>query len=354
MIKTAIIGYGASGVFFHATILKGQPEFEITAVVSSRPDDVHADLPNARVYATTEELLTQSDVELCIVATVNAQHGPLTRQCLEAGRHVLVEKPFVLEPEEGDALGKLAKDKGLVLAVYHNRRFDSDFRTLKELIASGRLGKPHTLFSHFDRFAPKVRDRWREWDEPGAGVLWDLGSHLIDQALTLLGPVRSVLAQTQIMRDGAKAVDHFHLVLEHGTATSILHADCLTVAPGPRFMLHGTKGSFVKYGMDQQEASLRQKIGPTAENLASWGLEPEEIHGTLTEFQDDGTVATSRLPSLAGHYQDFYKALAAAIRTGSPAPATAEQATTVIRIIKAAEASAAQGRRIDVDESGRF
>jgi len=345
-LKCAIVGYGISGACFHMPILRELDAFEIVAVVSSRPDDVRRDLPDAAVYPETEAMLAASDAEVCVIATLNDSHAPLARACLEAGRHVVVEKPFVLDSVDGRALAALAEERGLVLSVYQSRRWDGDFLTMQRLIAEGAIGRPHTLISHYDRWRPVVQDRWRERPGPGAGILWDLGAHLIDQALVLLGPAHSVYASLSASRPGATVTDHFHLVLEHGGATSILHGDCLTAEPGPRLVLHGDRGSFVKYGMDKQEVMLRDKRGP---KTPGWGIEGEAFWGRVATAGPDGTVTSRLVPTERGAYEAFYVGVARAIRDGVPPPVTAESATDVIDVILAAERSAAERRQIAID-----
>ncbi|WP_316860218.1 Gfo/Idh/MocA family oxidoreductase [uncultured Cohaesibacter sp.] len=346
-IKVAIIGFGMSGACFHAPILRDMQDYEIVAIVSSRIDEVHGYLPDAQVFADTNSMLGESDAELCIIATTNEMHVPLARACLEAGRHVVVEKPFVLDPLEGLALDTLARQKGLSLTVYQNRRWDGDFLTLCALIAQGKIGKPHTLESHYDRWRPNIQDRWRERPGPGAGILWDLGPHLIDQALVLLGPARTVTARLANSRAGASVTDHFHILIEHDDAVSILHADSQTCAPGPRFMLHGDRGSFVKYGMDNQENCLREKQGP---NCPDWGKDPQDHWGLLTQADEAQTQIVSHIETEAGCYEQFYQLLARSIRDKAPqmVPVTASSAIDVIALILAAQKSANEGQTISL------
>jgi len=345
-IKVAIIGYGAAGACFHVPILKDLNAFTIVAVVSSRPDEVRCDLPETAVFPDVATMLAASDAELCVVATLNELHAPVARACLDAGRHVVVEKPFVIDPADGRALEALATDKRRVLAVYHSRGWDGDFLTLKRLVADGRIGRPHTLISHYDRWRPKIQDRWRERPGPGSGILWDLGSHLIHQAIELLGPAKTVFSQVATTRPGATVTDHFHLVVEHADgATSILHGDCQTLSPGPRFILHGDRASYVKYEMDGQEALLRRKLGPAT---AGWGIDCQENWGTLTEPDATGEVRTVTVPSDQGCYQTFYETMARAMRNGTPPPVSAATALDVVEVILAAERSAEVGRRIAI------
>lgn len=346
-IRTAIIGYGMSGACFHAPILAALREFEIAAVVSARPTDVHADFPGIPVYPDVETLLAASDVELCVVASVNELHYSQARAVLEAGRHVVVEKPFVLDSRDGIELERLARTKGRILSVYQVRRWDADVLTLDRVLRDGAIGRPHTLIAHYDRWRPDVRDRWRERPGRGAGILWDLGPHLVDRALRLFGTPRTVSALLAARRAGATVVDHIHLVLDFGDRTAVLHADCLTADPGPSLQVHGDRGSFVKYGLDCQEALLRQKRGP---NDPAWGLEDPALAARLSVVDDDGTVAASRIPTEAGAYQRFYLELAAAIRSGGPNPVDPIAATRVVAVLEAAEISARERRVVSFED----
>lgn len=340
-IRTAIVGWGMSGACFHAPILADLPEFEIAAVVSARPEAVAADLPGVAVYPTVEALLAASDVELVVVASRNHEHFPQARAALAAGRHVVVEKPFVLSSREGLELDRLARAAGRMLAVYQVRRFDADVLTLARVTGEGAIGRPHTLVARYDRWRPQVRDRWRERPGPGAGILWDLGPHLVDRALGLLGVPRTVSARLATMRPGAGAVDHFHLVLGFEHATAVLHADCLTLGPGPSLELHGDRGSFVKYGLDGQEILLRQRRGPSD---PAWGREDDALRARLTRLAEDGSIVEETVPTEPGAYQRFYLGVADAIRRGGASPVDAIAATRVVRVLEAAEISDREGR----------
>lgn len=346
MIKVGIVGYGFSGAFFHAPILKDLEVFEISAVVSTRPETVKQDLPNAVVYPDLDQMLANSSVDLCIVATANDSHFEIAHKCLVAGCHVVVEKPFVLEVEHGITLEKLANKKNRMLAVYHCRRWDGDFLTIKRLVDTGAIGKPHSFFSHYERWRPEVKDRWRERAVPGAGILWDLGAHLIDQALMLLGPAKAVTGHIANRRPGAQATDHFHLMLEHESAISYLHGDNRTLTPGPRFQLHGEHGSFIKFRGDGIETFLLQKKGP---KTVGWGVDAKETWGELTTLPEAKTETGPKseiIETERGCHEAFYEAMARAILQNGPVPVTARQATDVVSIIQATERSSEEGRRI--------
>ncbi|MDO4263321.1 MAG: oxidoreductase [Deinococcus sp.] len=335
-IRTALLGYGSVGQVVHVPLLRALPEFELVAAASRNPQTPAA-LPEAQVFATPRALLDGSDAELVVIATPNRTHFALAHAALRAGRHVLVEKPFALTSAEAQALITLAAEQGLVLSVFQNRRWDGDFLTLQQVLSSGELGRITALHSHFDRFRPEVRDRWREGDEPGAGIWYDLGPHLIDQALTLFGLPRRVRADLARVRPGARSDDHAEVTLDYTDAAGerrvTLRASMLTAWMAPRFVVHGTAGSFVIEGLDPQENAL--KAGETPGKIG-WGLGAPDGHLLLA----DGERWVTRLP---GDYPAFYRALAAAIREGTPPPVTPQQALDTMRVLAAAQRSQAQG-----------
>lgn len=343
-IRTAIVGYGVSGACFHMPLIAALDAYEIVAVVSSRPDEVRADLPDVAVYPDLAQLLAAGGVDLCVIATPNDRHAAEARACLEAGVHVLVEKPFVLDVADGVALAALAAERGLVLGVYHIRRWDRAFRTLRQVMADGLLGRPHTLIARYDRWRPTVQARWREVDAPGSGILWDLGAHLIDQALALFGELpRSVTARLGALRPGATAVDHFHLMLDYGDRAAFLSGDNRVLMPEPAIVVHGDRGSFRRQTLDECEPLLRAKRGPRD---PAWGREPEAARAEVVTLAADGSAVAMRPAAVAGGYELHYTQLAEAIRHGGAAPVTAEAATWVVAVIAAALASAAEGRAV--------
>ncbi|MGA8942125.1 MAG: oxidoreductase [Thermoactinomyces sp.] len=342
-IQTGLIGFGFSGSTFHTPIIKTIKTLEITKVVSSRPEKVKLHLPEAIVCESIDEILKDPGIELVIITSPNQTHYSYARKALEAGKHVVVEKPFVLNTKEADDLIRLADKNRRLLSVYQNRRFDSDFLTLQKCISQGILGKIHTYKAHYDRYRPQVRERWREMDLPGSGLLYDLGSHLIDQALLLFGKPQTVYADLLKQRPGAKAIDYFHLVLGYESGLRvILQAGCLVKSPGPRFEVHGSKGTFVKYGLDPQEEQLKQGLTPAS---PGWGQEnPEQF--AKVQFEKEGLQFSATISSLAGCYENYYHQIAEAIRAGCKPPVTAEEARETIRVIEAAMTSSAEGRLV--------
>lgn len=289
------------------------------------------------------------DIDLVVVATPNAQHHPVAKAALEAGKHVVVDKPFTLDVAEARELELLARRNNRVLAVYQNRRFDADYLTLKDLLASGELGRLVYLESHFDRFRPEVRDRWREQKVPGAGLWVDLGAHLVDQAVQLFGRPDTLQLDTAALRDGAQVEDYFHAVLRyesgpHAPLRVVLHATTLAAHAAPRYIVHGTRGSYIKHGVDPQEDALRAGQRPP---MAGWGADPQD--GELVVPASDGGEPQRQVwPTRAGNYLDYYAAVRDAILGNGPNPVPPEQAVALMELLDIGQQSAAEGRAIRI------
>ncbi len=344
-LRAGLVGYGFAGQTFHAPVLSAVPGLELAAVASSQPRKVHADWPGVDVVPDVPALLGRADIDLVVVATPNAQHHPVAKAALEAGKHVVVDKPFTLDAPQARELAELAKRKNRLLSVYQNRRFDSDFLTLRQLLASGELGRPVYFESHFDRFRPQVRERWREQPVPGAGLWVDLGSHLLDQAVQLFGRPDTLQLDTAALRDGALVEDYFHAVLRYETGTHaplrvVLHATTLAARPAPRYIVHGTRGSYVKYGVDPQEDALRAGGRPGGED---WGADAQD--GELTIAGDDGSVQKRPVPTLPGNYVSYYAAVRDAIEGEGSNPVPPDQAVELMDLLDRARQSAAEGKR---------
>jgi scyllo-inositol 2-dehydrogenase (NADP+) len=339
-IGVGLVGYGLAGSALHAPLIGAEPRLRLHAVASRRPDKVHGDLPAVSVVATPAALLEDPAVELVVVAVPNALHHQLAGAALRAGRHVVVDKPFVTSSSEADELIRLAEQAGRLLSVFHNRRWDGDYLTVRHCVRAGLLGRVSTYIARYDRFAPHPLGGWREGEGPGAGVLWDLGAHLVDQALQLFGPPATVMADVGSQRPGARTDDYFHVVLGYRELRAILHAGSLVRAPGPRYEVHGDKGSFRKYGVDRQAAALEAGERP---GDPGWGSDPEDRYGSLTT-EVAGLEVTGRLATLPGSYQSFYRAMAGAILGDGPVPVAAEQARDTVRVIESALQSSRDGR----------
>ncbi len=340
--SVGLIGYGLGGAVFHAPLIASVPDLRL-ARISSRSanrDEVRRVYPGAVLDDAPQAMLDDPSIRLVVVCTPNASHYALARDALLAGKHVVVDKPFVLSSAEGAELIQLARERNLLLSVFQNRRWDGDFLTLRRSVASGELGAVHTYRAHFDRYSPQVKARWKEEPQAGSGVLWDLGSHLIDQALVLLGTPRSVTAQLSVQRAGAQVEDSFELLLDYGTRKAVLHAGTQVCAPGPRYEVHGTLGSFVKYGVDTQEDALKQGARP---GDGGWGHDIPANHATIT------TAAEGRrtVQTIPGCYEAYYLGVHAAIASGQPVPVSAEDALNVVRVVECAQRSHRERRTVD-------
>ncbi|CDG85266.1 oxidoreductase [Janthinobacterium agaricidamnosum] len=341
-IKTGLVGYGFAGSTFHAPVLTAVEALELTAVASSKPELVHKDYPHATVYAEPAQLYAAPEIELVVIAAPNDVHFSLAQAALLAGKHVVVDKPFTITSAEAQTLIALAKERKLVLSVYQNRRWDGDFLTVKALLQQGTLGAIASFESHFDRFRPEIKQRWRESADVGGGLLYDLGPHMLDQALQLFGKPQRLYADIALQRNGAAAVDYMHLVLYYGTLRVVLQAGCLVKAPTARFAVHGDRGSFVKFGLDPQEDALKAGGKP---GQPGWGI--DAVKGALhLGTAPDGHCEHVALQ--AGRYQDFYQGMADAIRHGAAAPVAPEDALLTMRLIELALQSSSQGRVVEV------
>ena len=331
-LSVGLLGFGLAGSVFHAPLILSEPRLQLKAVASSRVDDIRRSAPGAEA-TTVEAMIADPGIDLVVIATPNTSHAPLAREALLAGKHVVIDKPMATTAAEADELIALAERQGRLLTVFQNRRWDNDFLTLRACLEKGEVGRPYHYEAHFDRFRPQIKQGWREQALAGSGVLFDLGAHLIDQALTLFGMPDRILADVGTQRPDAQVDDWFHIVLGYGPMRAILHCGTVVCRPGPRFQLHGDRGSFLKHGMDGQEAALRAGGMPTE---ADWGLDDPENHALLV--QADGLER--RVETLRGDYPAFYRGVAAAILDGAPLPVTAEQARDVLTVLEAVRKAA--------------
>jgi predicted dehydrogenase len=343
-VKVGLVGFGLAGRAFHAPLIHASPHLRLTHIVQRRGDEAKAAYPEVQVVRDVAELLTRPDVDLVVVATPNATHFEISANALRAGKHVVVDKPFVATSQEADELIAIAQSNKRVLSVFQNRRWDGDFRTVRQILEQKRIGRLVEFESRFDRFRPSVRaNAWKEQPSPGAGVLYDLGPHLIDQALLLFGKPHGVYAEIRIQRDGAIVADSFQVHLQYDEVKVVLRAAVLVCEPSPRFVLYGTEGSYVKYGLDPQEDAMKQGGSP---RQPEWGEEPEPAWGTLSRC--DGGLHREKYRTLPGCYQDYYENVYRAIRGLGELAVTPEQAREVIRMIELAIQSAREERMIPV------
>ena len=326
-IRAGLVGYGLAGSVFHAPLISACERMELAAVLTSR------DAPNR--VASIDELIERSD--MVVVASPNTPHFDLAKPALEAGRHVVVAKPLTVSVNEADQLIALATEQQRVLTVFHNRRWDSDYLTVRELLP--RLGELSLFEANWDRFRPQMKRGWREQLEPGSGLFNDLGPHLIDQALQLFGMPEAVEAEIAIQRPDAVVDDCFDVTLHYASRDICLRASSLMATPRPRFAIHGTRGSFVKHGLDPQEAQLKAGVDPRS---PEYGIDPQD--GTLA--RSDGT--SERMPTKRGNYLAFYDAVAAAIHDGAPVPVAAQDARDGLMLIDLARRASELGQRLPV------
>ena len=343
-LRVGLIGYGTAGRFFHAPLLAATAGLRLVAIVTSDParhDDALATYPDTRIVESAEELWSL-DLDLVVVASPNKTHVPLAMGALHAGIAVVVDKPLAVTSADGRALVEQAKSRGLLLSAFQNRRWDGDFRTVEQLIQSGRLGTVQRFESRFERWRPKLKGGWRELGDrsEGSGLLYDLGSHLVDQALTLFGPAASVYAEADVRRDGAQADDDTFIALTHTSGTrSHLWASATAASLGPRFRVLGSQGAYVTYGLDGQEDELRAGRTPRDEGF---GVTPPTRYGQLGAECADG--AFEPYPTLPGRYADYYAAIERALRGDGPVPVDARDSIAALEVIEAARVSADEGR----------
>jgi predicted dehydrogenase len=350
MVRTGLIGFGLAGQAFHAPIIQGVEGMELACILERRGSLAQQHYPQVRVARNLDELLSDKTIRLCVVATPNDSHFDLAKACMLAGRDVVVDKPFAPAWKECQELARLAAEHGRVLTVYQNRRFDGDFKSVVKLVRDGTLGRVAEFESRFDRFRLEPKPGvWREReDHPGSGVLFDLGPHLIDQALVLFGEPQTITAKAFCQRENSQVDDSFDVCLEYPHLRAMLRARIIAFAPGPHFLLHGTKGSFLKYGMDPQEERLRSgKIPPGKDWGVDWGEEAEDLGGTLSLVDHP----SRRIKSARGDYRGFYANVRDAIEKGTPLNVTVEQALRTMRALLLARKSSRERRTVGWDET---
>lgn len=327
IISVGLVGYGLAGAVFHAPLIRACERMKLTGVLTSRdaPDRV----------GSFEELISRSD--LVVIASPNASHHPIAKQGLEAGRHVVVDKPFTVTTEEADELIRLAENRQLVLSVFHNRRWDADFLTVREVLP--QLGDLLLFEAHWDRFRPSIKKGWREQAGAGAGVWNDLGPHMVDQALQLFGMPHAIEADIVAQRNGALVDDYFDVTFQYSRMRVCIRSSSVVAEPRPRFSIHGTCGSFVKHGLDPQEGQLKAGMDPRDPRL---GIDPRD--GKFVH--PDGR--TEQVPTSRGNYLAFYDAIAAAILDGDSVPVRPEEARDGLALISLARRASELGQRIPV------
>jgi scyllo-inositol 2-dehydrogenase (NADP+) len=327
MIEVGVIGYGFAGKVFHAPVISAVDGLRLSAILR-RSGASDPRYPDTAFVRSIEELLSRK-LDLVVVCTPNVSHHELAKKCLLAGCHVVVDKPFTTTMAEAEDLIAVARQAGRLLSVYHNRRYVGDFRTVQKLLAQQELGRVAIYESHFDRFRPGLKaDAWRERAEPGAGVWFDLGPHLLDQAMVLFGTPEAITADIRIEREGAEVDDAFDVTLHYPRMRAVLRATMLAASVGPTVAIHGTGGSYVKYGLDPQEEALKTGRSPRE---ADWDAEPPEMYGTLTTA--DGA---RRVPTMRASFTEYYENVRDAIRGEARLAVLPEEALNVMRALELA------------------
>jgi len=337
MIEVGLIGYGLAGRAFHAPVIRAVPGLHLAAILQRTGNEAAEKYTDIRIVRSLDELLAMPEIRLTVIATPNDTHYSLARQCLEAGRDVVVDKPFTTTLDEARSLVEFAERAGRLITVYQNRRYDGDFHAMRELVANGTLGRIVRFETNYDRYRPQLKPgAWRETRQAGSGILFDIAPHLIDHALVLFGLPEALTADIRIEREQAIADDAFDIMFRYPRSMrAVLRSTILAAAPRPRFVLHGTQGSFVKQTFDPQENNLRHGKIPRD---GPWGAEPEENWGVLTVPQDNRFVET-RIPSADCDYRDYYANVRDALLGKSPLAVTPEWAINVMRLLEMARES---------------
>jgi scyllo-inositol 2-dehydrogenase (NADP+) len=351
-IKVAVVGFGLAGRVFHAPFVNAVPGLKLEAIVQRRGDEAAKAYPSARILRSVEEALNDASIQLVVVGTPNETHYSLAKQALLAGKHVVIDKPFAATSAEAKELGEIAVERGLVLAPFHNRRWDGDFLTVRKLLKEKAVGRLVTYESHFDRFRPLPREAtWKESGNAANGLLFDLAPHLVDQALSLFGTPDGITASVRRDRDQTDIEDAFDITLEYPRLRAHCRSSMLACDAAPRFLLHGTKGSFKKYGLDPQEPALVAGAKVPRMGEGDWLAEDESQWGTLTVAPvpaDPGTLVKTPVKTEFGDYRNYYANVCDAINGAAKLAVTPEDGYRVIRLLELARQSSAEGCTLPV------
>ena len=342
-LNVVLVGYGFVGKVFHAPLIQATPGLRLHTVVSRDAGKVHREWPHVQVVAEAHTAFADPAVDLVVIASPNDSHAPLAIAALEQGKHVVVDKPFTVTLQEAREVVTTASRAGRIVSVFQNRRWDADFLTVRRMVEQGALGRIAEYHSHFDRFRPVVQDRWRERDEPGGGLWYDLGPHLLDQAIQLFGMPDAISVDIARLRDGAHAPDYVHATLRYPTLRAHLHAGALVAGNGLRFAVHGTRGSYLKHGLDVQEDQLRAGVVP---GTPGWGVDTRAGEQVL---ERDGHLVADVAHAEVGDYRRYYTGMRDAILQGTPPPVTPQQALNVMRLIELGIRSSEEQRSLRVD-----
>jgi predicted dehydrogenase len=349
-IRVGVIGFGNAGRNFHSSVVDAVPGLELATIVQRSGDAAAQAFPNVKISRSVEEMLRDETIRLVVVATPNNSHFSLAAQALEADRDVVIDKPFALSTVDAAKLIEIARRKKRLISAYQNRRWDGDFLTVKKLLDDGKLGRLVSFESHMDRWRPRPNlDVWRDKDLVAGGALYDLGAHLVDQALVLFGAPEAIFADIRIDRDEAILNDAFDLRLYYPRLTVLLRTTCLACSPAQRFVIHGTQGSYMKWGLDTQEDALKR-----GEKFSQpyWGEEPEVNWGELTA-DDHGNFVRTPVQTLPGDYRGYYANVRDALLGTAPLTVTANQAWRTIRVLELARESSAKRAAVPCDFSDK-
>jgi predicted dehydrogenase len=343
-IKTALLSFGMSGRVFHGPFLQLHPGFTLVGAWERSKHVIKDFFPDAISYKTLEELLADETIELVVVNTPNYSHYEYAKKALQAGKHVIVEKPFTSTVQEAEELIAIAKQQGKQISVYQNRRWDSDFKTVKKVLGEGLLGEVVDAEIHFDRFNPILSPKQhKEIPGPGTGIVHDLGSHIIDQSLQLFGAPGSVFADLRTLRPASQIIDYMDILLYYPNLRVRLKGSYFVKEPLPGFIFHGRNGSFLKHRADVQETELQAGRKPDAKD---WGLEPSLSEGLLHVVKD-GAEIRQHVPTLQGNYMDYFNGIYEALVHNKPLPVTADEGLMVMRVIEAAYQSSELRRVVE-------
>jgi scyllo-inositol 2-dehydrogenase (NADP+) len=349
IIKVGLVGYGIGGEYFHAPIINAVPKLKLTDVVERHKQKSKERYPSVKVIKNFDDLLKDQHIRLIVITTPNWFHFEMALKALQAGKHVVVDKPFTVTSKEADTLIELAQQKNLILSVYQNRRFDGDFLTVKKIIENNWVGKVKKFEVCFDRFRPEVKqDSWRENGRQGSGVLYDLAPHLIDQALNLFGLPQTIKADVKTERERAKSDDCFEIELKYPEVTVVLKAGMLVEKATPHFVLTGDMGTYTRFGLDPQEETLKKGGAPGANN---WGHEPSGRWGFL-DSKAPGLKYYGKIETLPGCYQAYYQNVYNAIKGEEELIVKPEEARNVIRIIELALKSSKEKKAVEYCANG--
>lgn len=342
-IKTALAAYGMSGQVFHGPSLKVSPGFEVVQVLERSKQLSKGLFPDVTIVQNYDEILKNPLIELVIVNTPDHLHFEMAMEAIDAGKHVVVEKPATQKSRQAEKLFKLAAEKGVLVTTYQNRRWDNDFLTVKKILDQGKLGRLVEFESHFDRYRTYVApNTWKEEGDEYSGVLYNLGSHMVDQVFVLFGKPLAVTAHLKVVRTGGKVADYYDIRLDYAGFSAILKCSYLVMDPGPRYSVYGEYGTFHKRGIDPQEALLKAGHLPTGDD---WGRDPEEEWGTLI-YEKEGLKFSGKAETLPGDYLYFYQNLYEAVRKDAPLEVKPEETIEVLRILEACLESNRQKKTI--------